>query len=134
MTTKTIGSLNDCDLVLNDDSVSPIHVQAQLDQDGFIAVLDAGSDHGTFLERNGHWIRVLKVELGSSDRIRCGEQVLELKQITDLFGEQVRVQFRENQHLRMPAMLADRLAKADARVRLERPRRNPETGDIEEDL
>ena len=134
MTMKTIGSLSDCDLVLSGDSVSPIHVQAQLDQDGFIAVLDAGSDQGTFLERNGHWIRVLKVELGSSDRIRCGEQVLELKQITDLFGEQVRVQFRENQHLRMPAMLADRLAKADARVRLERPRRNPETGDIEEDL
>ena len=42
MNTKTIGSLNDCDLVLNGDSVSPIHAQAQLDQDGFIAVLDAG--------------------------------------------------------------------------------------------
>jgi hypothetical protein len=134
MNTKTIGSLNDCDLVLNDDSVSPIHAQAQLDQDGFISVLDAGSDQGTFLERNGHWVRVLKIGLGSTDRIRCGQQVLELKQITDLFGEQVRVQFRDSQHLRMPAMLADRLAKADSRVRLERPKRNPETGDIEEDL
>lgn len=133
MKTKTIGSWSQCDLVIEGEKVSPIHAHIQLGGDGYLTVLDAGSDHGTFLQRNKQWIRIMKVELGSGDRIRCGETEVELTQLVDLFGERVRVQLRDSQALRMPALLAERLAAAETRVVIERPRRNPETGNIEED-
>jgi hypothetical protein len=133
MKTRSIGSSNQCDLVVEGETVSPIHAQVQLGQDGYLTVLDAGSDHGTFLQRNKQWIRVLKVELGSRDRIRCGETEVDLNQLVDLFGERVRVQLRDSQNLRMPAIMAERLAAAKTRVTIERPRRNPETGNIEEE-
>jgi len=133
MKTRSIGNSDQCDLVIEGEKVSPIHAQVQLGQDGYLTVLDAGSDHGTFLQRNKQWIRVLKVELGSRDRIRCGETEVELNQLVDLFGERVRVQLRDSGDLRMPAIMAERLAAAKTRVTIERPRRNPETGNIEEE-
>lgn len=133
MKIRTIGSSNHCDLVVEGEKVSPIHAQVQLGHDGYLTVLDAGSDHGTFLQRNKQWIRVLKVELGSDDCIRFGENEVQLNQLIDLFGERVRVQLRDSQSLRMPAIMAERLAAAKPRVTIERPRRNPETGNIEED-
>jgi hypothetical protein len=132
MKTKTIGSWSQCDLVLEGEKVSPVHAQAELGSDGFLTVLDAGSEHGTFLQRNKQWIRIVKVELGSQDRIRCGEVEVEVSQLVQLFGERVRVQLRDSQSLRLPARLVERLEAVKARAVLERPRRNPETGNIEE--
>lgn len=134
MKTKTIGNWSQCDLVIEGEKVSHIHAHIQLGSDGYLTVLDAGSDHGTFLQRNGQWIRIMKVSLGSRDRIRCGDSEVELEKLVDLFGERVRVHLRDNQALRMPAILAERLAAAESRVVLERPRRNPETGNIEEEF
>ena len=133
MKTMTIGKLSQCDLVLEGEKVSPVHAHVQLGNDGYLTVLDAGSDHGTFLQRNKQWIRIVKVDMGGRDRIRCGDTEVELSQLVDLFGERVRVQLRDSQSLRMPAMLLERLAAKEARVTIERPRRNPETGNIEED-
>jgi len=133
MKTMTIGSWGRCDLVVEGQTVSPIHAHVQLGNDGYLTVLDAGSDHGTFLQRNNQWIRIMKVELGSRDRIRCGETEVELSRLVDLFGERVRVQLRDSGSLRMPALLMERLAAVKTRVTIERPRRNPETGNIEED-
>lgn len=133
MKIRTVGSSNQCDLVVEGETVSPIHAQVQLGHEGYLTVLDAGSDHGTFLQRNKQWIRVLKVELGSGDSIRFGDNEVQLNQLIDLFGERVRVQLRDSQSLRMPAIMAERLAAAKPRVTIERPRRNPETGNIEED-
>jgi len=134
MNTRTIGSWDQCDLVIEGETVSHIHAQAQLNKEGFISILDAGSDHGTFLQRNKQWIRVMKVDLGTGDRIRCGQSEIELDRLIEMFGERVRVQLRDSEALRVPALLAERLAEREARVRLEKPRRNPETGNIEEDL
>ena len=134
MKTKTIGSWSQCDLVIDGENVSPIHAHVQLASDGYLAVLDAGSDHGTFLQRNKQWIRIMKVELGSGDLIRCGDSEIGLTQLVDLFDARVRVQLRDSQSLRLPARLAERLAAQESRVAFERPRRNPETGNIEEDL
>ena len=133
MNVKTIGRWNQCDLVVEGEKVSPVHAQVQLDNEGFLTVLDAGSDHGTFLQRNNQWIRIMKVELGSRDRIRCGDTEVETDQLVGLFGERVRVQLRDSEALRMPSMLVERLAAVKPRIAIERPRRNPETGNIEED-
>ena len=134
LNTKTIGSLEQCDLQIEGETVSDIHAQAQVNKDGFITIVDAGSDHGTFLQRNDQWIRIMKADLGTGDRIRCGKSEIELERLLKLFGERVRVQLRDGNTLRLPALLAERLADSEARVTLERPRRNPETGNIEEDI
>lgn len=132
MKLRTIGSWDGCDLAFDDRQMAPIHVQAQLNEEGFITVLDAGTDEGTFLQRNEQWIRIVKIELGSQDRIRCGSQVLDAGDLVGLFGEQVKVQFRDNRALRIPSSLEERLAAAEKREIFQRPRRNPETGNIEE--
>lgn len=131
---KTLGSWAECDLVVAGDTVSSIHAQLVLSRDGFLNVLDAGSDHGTWLGRNGQWIRVMKAELGQNDRIRFGEVEVTLEQLLPLFGEEVRVQLRDSRMLRLPATLSERMAASEERVLFERPRRNPETGNIEEDV
>ena len=131
MTTKTIGSWNQCDLVVEGDKVAHIHAQLHLANDSYLTLLDAGSEHGTFLQRNEQWIRVMKVELGSRDGIRLGDTELAIARVLELFGNHVRL--RDHHALRVPAHLAERLAAAGARVPLERPKRNPETGIIEED-
>lgn len=130
MTTKTLGSWKQCDLVVDGEKVAHIHAQLQLTSDGYLTLLDAGSEHGTFLQRNEQWIRVMKVELGSRDGIRLGDTEVALTRLLELFGDNVRL--RDHQALRMPAHLAERLAAAGTRVLLERPKRNPETGNIEE--
>ena len=134
MNTRTIGSWSQCDLVVEGEKVSHIHAHLQLSKDGFLSLLDSGSDHGTFLQRNTQWIRVMKVELGSGDGIRFGDTEVGLDRLLQLFGEHVRVQLRDSNALRLPAVVAERLAAAEKRITLERPRRNPETGDIEEDV
>lgn len=131
---KSLGSLVECDLAIAGDSVSPIHAQLVLTREGFLNVLDAGSDHGTWLGRNGQWIRVMKAELGQNDRIRFGEVEVALEQLLQLFGENVRAQLRDSRMLHVPAALSERMAASEARVLFERPRRNPETGNIEEDV
>ena len=130
MTTRTIGSWNQCDLVVHGEKVAHIHAQLQLANDGYLTLLDAGSEHGTFLQRNEQWIRVMKVELGSRDGIRLGDTEVALAHLLELFGEHVRL--RDHHALRVPAHLAERLAAAGTRVLLERPKRNPTTGIIEE--
>ena len=131
---KTLGSWSECDVVIAGETVSQIHAQLLLTRDGFLNVLDAGSEHGTWLCRNGQWIRAMRVELGQNDRIRFGDVEVALDQLLQAFGEEVRVKFHDSRMMRLPAALAERLAANEARVVFERPRRNPETGNIEEDV
>ena len=131
---KTLGSWSECDLVIEGDTVSQIHAQLLLTRDNFLNVLDAGSEHGTWLYRNGQWIRAMRIELGQNDRIRFGDVEVAVDRLLEAFGEKVRVKFHDSRMMRLPAALAERLAANEARVVFERPRRNPETGNIEEDV
>ena len=130
--TRTVGSDPHCDLVLAGVTVAPIHAHVELTADGHVEILDAGSEHGTWLNRNQEWIRVLKVDLGSRDRIRFGEEELGIERLVDLFGDRVRVRLRDTDKLRLPKRLQERIEAAQARIAFEKPRRNPDTGDIEE--
>lgn len=133
MQTRTLGSWNECDFVVDGDSVAPIHAHAELGDDGHVGIVDAGSESGTWLNRNQQWIRVLRVDLGSRDRIRLGDVELDLERLIDLFGDRVRVRLRDTDKLSLPQRLQERLEAVPARQAFEKPRRNPETGDIEED-
>jgi len=131
---KTIGRAGNCDLVLDHDSVSRLHARVEVTKEGYLAVQDAGSHNGTCLRRNGTWIRVQKVILGSQDRIRFGDREVPLEDLVSLFAASHRVRLREGYSVRGKPLLFDTLLKDLPRPRavLENPRRNPLTGDIEE--
>ena len=124
----------DCDIVLDHHSVSRVHATVQATQEGYLAVLDADSSNGTFLHRNGRWIRVRKVILGTQDRVRFGEHELPVERLVELFGQRSRVRLREGYSARgKPLLFEDYPGDLPKpRVVLENPRRNPLTGDIEE--
>jgi hypothetical protein len=131
---KTIGRSASCDLHLEHDSVSRLHATVRITPEGYLALQDAGSSNGTFLNRHGHWVRARRVVLGTRDRLRLGEHELPLDELVDLFGESRRVRLREGYSARgRPLVFAgDPGQPSNSRVVLENPRRNPVTGDIEE--
>ena len=131
---KTIGRANECNLVLNHDSVSRVHASIEVTCEGYLAVQDAHSSNGTFLHRNCNWIRARKVILGTQDRIRFGGHEVPLDRLIELFGNRARVRLREGYSVRgKPLLFDDMLADLPKpKIVLENPRRNPVTGDIEE--
>ena len=132
---RLIGRAPECDIVLDHGSVSRSHASVQVTEDGYLTVVDANSSNGTFLHRNGRWIRIQKVILGTQDRIRFGEQELPLQRLVEAFSQRARVRLREGYSVRGKPLLFDDYhgGLAKPRVVLEHPRRNPLTGDIEED-
>jgi len=131
---KTIGRASGCNLVVDHESVSRLHANIEVTEEGYLAVQDALSSNGTFLHRNGRWIRARKVILGSQDRIRFGDHEVPLDRLIELFGSQSRVRLREGYSVRgKPLLFDDMLADlTKPKIVLENPRRNPLTGDIEE--
>ena len=131
---KTIGRASECNLVVEHESVSRVHASIEVTGEGYLAVQDTRSSNGTFLHRNGRWIRTRKVILGSQDRIRFGDHEVPLDRLIELFGNQSRVRLREGYSVRgKPLLFDDMLADLPKpKIVLENPRRNPITGDIEE--
>ena len=133
--TKTLGRDKSCDIVLDDTSVSGIHARLELAENGLISVTDAGSEHGVYLNRNERWIRVKKVILCSGDRICFGEVQVPLGQLTSVFGKNSNARL-EKKHImlgRMNAAAGSMSRHAEPGSVMQKPRRNPVTGKIEED-
>jgi pSer/pThr/pTyr-binding forkhead associated (FHA) protein len=131
---KTIGRGGECDIVLDHASVSRSHASIHVTEDGYLAVHDNNSGNGTFLHRNGSWIRIRKVGLGTQDRIRFGEKEVPLDRLIEAFGNQARVRLREGWSVRGKPLLFDQTFAGLPRQKtvLENPRRDPVTGKIEE--
>ena len=132
---KTVGRDRSCDIVLDEDSVSACHARISLEEDGRVNVTDAGSADGTFLHRNDRWIRIKRVTLCSGDRISFGEIPVPLGRITAVFGDQSNVRLEKQQlvlgHRNLTGSALGHHLEAGSG--LQRPRRNPLTGKIEED-
>jgi hypothetical protein len=131
---KRIGRSSVCDLRLEHDSVSRFHAAVEVTDEGYLAVCDNGSSNGSFLHRNGRWIRVKRVVLGTQDRVRFGEKEVPLESLVELFEGRRPVRLREGWSARGKPLLFDDWPGEPNRPRvvLENPRRNPLTGDIEE--
>ncbi len=131
---KRIGRARQCELRLEHDSVSRVHATVAVTGEGYLAVEDRGSSNGSFLHRNGRWVRLQRAVLGTQDRIRFGEEEVPLERLVGLFGEHSRVRLREGWSVRGKPLLFEAFPGEAARPRvvLENPRRNPLTGDIEE--
>lgn len=134
MKTRSIGRGVECDLVLNHPSVSRLHAQIEVTDKGFLAIHDRNSSNGTYLQRNDRWIRIRKVILGTTDRIRFGDKEVPLDRLVGLFERHFQVRLREGYSVRGKPLLFDQLLAGLPKPRtvLENPKRNPITGKIEE--
>ena len=131
---KTIGRESNCDLVIEDTTASRHHANIELAEDGSVWVVDADSRNGSFLNRNDAWIRFRKVTLCVGDRIRLGDYEVPLQQLAGVFGKRADVKLGE-QHfsLRQGRKGSRKLTGWDEPGNsLQKPKRNPLTGQIEE--
>ena len=129
-----IGRSGDCGIRLEHDSVSRWHATAKVTDEGYIAVHDEGSSNGSFLHRNGRWVRIRRAILGAQDRIRFGEKEVPLDELVRQFGSHGAVRLREGYSARGRPLVFDNWPgdMPKPRTVYENPRRNPLTGDIEE--
>ena len=128
---KMCGRDTTCELVLDHSTVSRYHAQIELADDDMVFVCDNGSRNGTFLNRNDSWIRIKKVTLCIGDRIRFGDIEVSLKDITAVFGRHSSARL-EARHFALGAGAKSFIRQLDHGPVLQKPRRNPATGKIEE--
>ena len=135
MKIKTCGRDTSCEIILNHSTVSRIHARIELAADGLVSLRDADSANGTFLNRNDTWIRIRKVTLCIGDRIRCGDIEVPLERLTAVFGNRSNARREAKPFaLRHGHGRAKTFARqSDHEPVLQKPRRNPSTGKIEED-
>lgn len=124
MIEKTCGRDAACDLVVDDATVSRVHTRISLADDGVVWVQDNGSSNGTFLHRCDRWTRVGKASLCIGDGIRFGDLEVPLEDITALFAGATRLRLRAR---RFPFQV-----KSAPTEQINKPRRNPATGRVEE--
>jgi pSer/pThr/pTyr-binding forkhead associated (FHA) protein len=135
LNTKIIGRENTCDLILEHSTASRFHARLELSRDGRLSVLDSDSRNGTFLHRNDGWIRIKKASLCVGDLIRFGEYEVPLQQLSAIFGKSAAIKLgAKHFSLRRGNKNAGRLAGwDDDSPSMQKPRRNPLTGKIEEE-
>lgn len=124
MIEKTCGRDSGCDLVVDDTTVSRIHARISLADDGVVWVQDNNSSNGTCLYRCDRWTRVEKASLCIGDGIRFGDLEVPLEDITALFAGAPRLRLRAR---RFPFQ-----ARSAPTEQINKPRRNPATGRVEE--
>ncbi|GEM_PF-854717 len=131
---KTCGRDPACDLVLEHATLSRVHARLELAGDGLVWVHDAGSSNGTFVNRNDQWQRIRKVTLCIGDHIRFGDVEVPLQTLIAIFGAGTKARLEARRFPVRHGQTAARLAtaQADHGPALNKPRRNPLTGKIEE--
>lgn len=134
MKIKTCGREPSCDLVIEHPTVSRVHTRVELAADGLVSLNDNDSSNGMYLNRNDTWIRAKRITLCIGDRIRMGEVEVPLEQLTAVFGGRSKARL-EARHfpLRQANIGTDPFVSGhDHEPSLQKPRRNPVTGKIEE--
>jgi pSer/pThr/pTyr-binding forkhead associated (FHA) protein len=124
MIQKTCGRDPACDLVVEHPTVSRFHARIELADDGVVWVEDDHSCNGTHLKRCDNWTRIYKASLCIGDSIRFGDFEVPLEQVTALFAGEAKVRLRAR---RFPFQV-----KAAPGEQIQKPRRNPVTGKVEE--
>ena len=131
---KTCGRDPSCDLVLEHETLSRLHAHVELAADGSVSVQDADSNNGTFVNRNDKWVRAKRITLCIGDRLRFGEIEVPLETLTALFGKDAgtRLEAKHFPVRRRRSTAGVTAALHDHGPPLNKPRRNPTTGKIEE--
>jgi len=133
---KLIGRSPDCDLVLKQASVSRHHARAVRANNGRLQIQDNNSVNGIFLYRSRRWIRASIISLCREDTLRCGDVEVPAAQLADLFGPENRVWLpsidQETAFILTGKSGLPGSEGPDSRIK--KPRRNPVTGQIEENF
>lgn len=127
MNPVTLGHADNCDIVLDDATLAAVHARAHIDTQGRLWVSDADSQGGTQLGRDGAWARVKTALWREGDRVRLGEREIERAMVLAALAEKNRTRGRGKRI----GKRAQGAGEAPKHV-FDRPRRNPETGALEE--
>jgi len=79
----TIGRERSCDVPIADDSVSRVHAEIWLGDDGALMMADRGSSNGTVLLRHGQELPLTDGVVMAADQVRFGSVTLT---VADLIG------------------------------------------------
>jgi pSer/pThr/pTyr-binding forkhead associated (FHA) protein len=104
--TFTIGRDKKCDIPIADDSVSRLHAELTLSEDGKLSLTDSGSSNGTVLLRQGKSRRVQREILSPADRVRFGSVELGVQDLVDTICRKhpdVGARFRGLDSARLPS-------------------------------
>lgn len=105
LTTYIIGRSRDCDIVIDDVTVSRRHAELALGESGHFVLTDLDSSGGTFLRGASGWRQIRRAQIALADRIRLGACETTAQDLVSRLGQK----------------------SAAPRKRLER---DPETGEI----
>ena len=67
-----IGRSSTADIQIGDSSVSRIHAELVITQDGSHYLTDCGSGGGSFIARDGEWAPIQQQYIGATDNILLG--------------------------------------------------------------
>jgi pSer/pThr/pTyr-binding forkhead associated (FHA) protein len=134
LTTFKVGRGADCDIKLHDHSISRQHAVIQLNSDGSVLITDAGSSNGTFLRVGKKWKRVQSETLHGDQFIKFGAHQV---QVSDLISRLVKPVIAKPEAVLVSRPVVKSAAVATTsdlsqKETFNKPRRNPETGEIEE--
>lgn len=124
----TIGRDALCDVRFDNDTVSRRHARISATGDGRLRIEDLASSNGTWRQEQGRWRAVRDESLAPDARVRFGEQEVVLAEALAAWSGLWLTGLPED----LPAGELQLAPVASDEPGLERPRRNPDTGDIEE--
>jgi len=132
---KNCGREASCEFVLEHPTVSRLHARIELADNGLVFLQDTDSRNGTFLNRNDSWIRVKRVTLCIGDRIRFGDCEVPLEKLTAVFGNRSNARLEARHFPQRKGFIGSGLRADlhDPGIQLQKPRRNPATGRIEDE-
>ena len=86
--TYLIGRHSHCDFELDGASVSRRHAEIVPLSDGRFFVTDRNSTAGTFILRDGKWLRVRQTFVEPTEYVRFGKQKIEAARFKDLISKE----------------------------------------------
>ena len=79
--TYTVGRSSQADICIADPSISRIHMEITVTNDGRYFCADRMSTHGTFLKKNGEWKPLKQGYIDGADSLVLGTKKIKLSSI-----------------------------------------------------
>jgi len=79
--TYRVGRGNDCEIRLDDASISRLHAELSVTDDGRYYITDCNSSRGSFRFEGGDWVRMRQGFVKREDRLKLGNAELTVAQL-----------------------------------------------------
>ena len=140
ITTYLVGRDPRCECRVDDPSVSRRHAEVVAAPDGRFYVTDCASTGGTFVLRGGEWTRIRQAWVGPADRIRFGGREMAAADLAALRGGRAAPPAppvpdpSPSPSAPAPSPSRPPVPARDEKRRVDRPVRDPKTGEIIDEL